>query len=446
MHVARVADSWVCAGEDSPNHLASQSNEQEPGQGVEPGFLNVCKHLMKGSCRFGLNCRFSHDVNPSGASDEGSSLVVVPSRSSKPWPRQEGRSWVHIFLKRNHPEFELVPMLIGHGGQCTRGIALSTGSKIRIRGRGSGHLEVDGMKEAPVPLMISISVPKSSSGGLRSAVKQTIELLLATAQSFKLFCQARGLSSELYDLPLFSFGEVSKGSESVLRDLMGQFPMTPVDVSKKVVTPGGVTARDVARLSGPAPACASLLSPALTPSCSRSSASRCLNSSAVAFQPVSSCAAVSSEPWDMPYRYCSTTFSGCCSCGDEELWDMSVGSWYLPTSGSFGHDTAGFPCAADSLEYYDPAGPCEQWQAWQLQSYHEHEASLHWPLSECVLDVVQPCSLSCSSAPAVEDPVQLISTSDVLVHDPDGLAALIRQATFAYLTDGDLDSCQADCV
>jgi hypothetical protein len=40
----------------------------------------------------------------------------------------------------------------------------------------------------------------------------------------------------------------------------------------------------------------------------------------------------------------------------------------------------------------------------------------------------------------------LISTSDVLVHDPDGLAALIRQATFAYLTDGDLDSCQADCV
>ena len=120
-------------------------------------------------------------------------------------------------------------MLIGHGGQCARGIAYSTGSKIRIRGRGSGHLEVDGKKEAPVPLMIAISVPKSSAGGLRSAVEQTIELLLTTAQSFVFFCQARGLSSKLYHMPLVVFGKVSKGSESVLRDLMVQFSMTPVD-------------------------------------------------------------------------------------------------------------------------------------------------------------------------------------------------------------------------
>ena len=89
MPVSTVADSWVCAGADSPNHLASQANHQEPGLGVEPDFPNVCKHFMKGSCRFGLSCRFSHDVNQSGASNEGPSLVVVGSRSSKPWPRQE---------------------------------------------------------------------------------------------------------------------------------------------------------------------------------------------------------------------------------------------------------------------------------------------------------------------------------------------------------------------
>ena len=52
------------------------------------------------------------------------------------------RLWIHIFLHKLHREFDLVPMLIGRDGSNVKAIYMRTDAKVRIRGRGSGHLEV----------------------------------------------------------------------------------------------------------------------------------------------------------------------------------------------------------------------------------------------------------------------------------------------------------------
>lgn len=78
------------------------------------------------------------------------------------------RLWVHIYLhmriqgksldKYGLPRFfDLVPALIGRLGCHTKKIHEETGAKIRIRGQGSGHKEIEGEYEAPVPLMVAIS-------------------------------------------------------------------------------------------------------------------------------------------------------------------------------------------------------------------------------------------------------------------------------------------------
>ena len=57
------------------------------------------------------------------------------------------RLWVHIYLNKRVPDFELVPMLIGRFGCNMRNIHQQTGAKVRVRGLGSGHMEVWKKKE-----------------------------------------------------------------------------------------------------------------------------------------------------------------------------------------------------------------------------------------------------------------------------------------------------------
>jgi hypothetical protein len=62
---------------------------------------------------------------------------------------QGTRLWCHLFLNNNkqHPHFDLVPMMIDGCGCNMHEMCLAANVKIRIRGRGSGHLEVDDSKE-----------------------------------------------------------------------------------------------------------------------------------------------------------------------------------------------------------------------------------------------------------------------------------------------------------
>ena len=129
---------------------------------------NICKHYLKGECRFRHNCKFLHpgdhaktEAEPRELEDQEPAVPQPVQR--KGWPRREKTEWAHILLVPPAciaDELELVPRLIGHAGENTTNIWLLTNAKVRIRGRGSGHLEVDHKKEAPVNLMMAISVTK----------------------------------------------------------------------------------------------------------------------------------------------------------------------------------------------------------------------------------------------------------------------------------------------
>ena len=132
---------------------------------------------------------------------------------------QGNRLWCHAFLNKRHPEFNLVPMLIGESGCHTREIYQATNA--RLRGRGSGYLEVDGAREANVPLMVAVtSEGVDQAHDFRTAVEMTISKLRVVQGLFVQFCQQRTLSESLARENLWRFGEMSKDAEIVLADLL----------------------------------------------------------------------------------------------------------------------------------------------------------------------------------------------------------------------------------
>jgi len=126
---------------------------------------------------------------------------VAPSSISKaglppqPWQRCsqfQGRLWCHLYLNPEmlRPGFDLNKKIIGHGGCCTRRIHDATGAKIRLRGRGSGHLE--GEHEAPAPLMLAITGEKGKAVNFCRAIQMSADLLHDISKRFRSFCDQRG--------------------------------------------------------------------------------------------------------------------------------------------------------------------------------------------------------------------------------------------------------------
>jgi len=151
-------------------------------------------------------------------------------------PRPPPRFWVHIFLHPQDASFDMVPMLIGKKGMNMKNIVDETGAKVRIRGRGSGYLEVNGKREAPVPLMVAVTVVKGDVVNFKKAVYMTVAQLLQVAKHYNIFGRQRCLA---YDSPIFSIGEVSAGvAEMLIKELIDKYP--PPRQNEKKVTPGGV--------------------------------------------------------------------------------------------------------------------------------------------------------------------------------------------------------------
>ena len=158
------------------------------------------------------------------------------------WWRPDARHWVHIFLHKGHEEFELVPMAIGRGGQNMKKINQATGAKARIRGRGSGHLEVEknGIKtEARVPLMLAITTDKKTSQNIVEAVGLAVDLLKEMDTHYVQFCIQRGLPPPLVDEHCFSFGDMSPAAEELLQEYVAQYPRPPMTTNWQA-TQGGV--------------------------------------------------------------------------------------------------------------------------------------------------------------------------------------------------------------
>eukprot|EP00418_Pyrodinium_bahamense_P071933 CAMPEP_0179096262 /NCGR_PEP_ID=MMETSP0796-20121207/44245_1 /TAXON_ID=73915 /ORGANISM="Pyrodinium bahamense, Strain pbaha01" /LENGTH=142 /DNA_ID=CAMNT_0020793979 /DNA_START=55 /DNA_END=481 /DNA_ORIENTATION=- len=94
-----------------------------------------------------------------------------------------------------------------------RRIAEVTGAKIRIRGRGSGHLEIDGKSEAPTPLMVAVTTDKVDEAGFRAAIEAVLKELRSTEQRFRAFCEKQHVKHEG---PCFSIGLLPDAARSCL--------------------------------------------------------------------------------------------------------------------------------------------------------------------------------------------------------------------------------------
>lgn len=244
----------------------------EPGADEPPASLlvpgDICKHVIHGYCNWGSKCRFVHPQDrraPEPVTATAGSESAAPSQKPTEateeqalqeergqeqeqgvwkWRRPPSRHWVHIFLHKRHADFDLVPMLIGRGGRNMTDIFTATNAKLRIRGRGSGHLEVEmvnGQKrEAPVPLMVAVTADKSDAVGICRAVDMIIARLLEIQEHWRAFCEQRRVPSPAPDEPIFSFGEVGVPTLKLVQHLVNKYPHPDGPKSTKKVTPGGV--------------------------------------------------------------------------------------------------------------------------------------------------------------------------------------------------------------
>lgn len=106
-----------------------------------------------------------------------------------------------------------------------RAINVATHAKIRIRGRGSGHLEVEGTREAPVPLMVAVTSEGVHKIHFKTAVQMTVDKLNEVQALFKQFCQQRNLQPQT-SWPrdsIWRFGEMSKEAETTLAELLALY-------------------------------------------------------------------------------------------------------------------------------------------------------------------------------------------------------------------------------
>merc|ERR1712037_971786 len=134
--------------------------------------------------------------------------------------------YCHLYL---NPEiladgFPLVKQLIGTGGENTRSIHEATGAKIRVRGKGSGHVERCG-RQAQVPLMIAITAEHRRPCDFRTAVLMTNELTLRVMRRFEDRCRQR--NGRVHLSPLFWMGEASKEAIECLGAALDRVPSAP---------------------------------------------------------------------------------------------------------------------------------------------------------------------------------------------------------------------------
>eukprot|EP00933_Yihiella_yeosuensis_P056788 TRINITY_DN5621_c0_g1_i4.p2 TRINITY_DN5621_c0_g1~~TRINITY_DN5621_c0_g1_i4.p2 ORF type:complete len:114 (+),score=34.13 TRINITY_DN5621_c0_g1_i4:345-686(+) len=103
----------------------------------------------------------------------------------------------------------------------TKSIFEATGAKIRLRGKGSGHIE-GGRGEAPVHLMLAITTEIGMEESFVKAVEMSEKLLEAIAGKYRYFCQHRGDKAQQDQL--FWVGEASQEALSCMGDVAKKAP------------------------------------------------------------------------------------------------------------------------------------------------------------------------------------------------------------------------------
>lgn len=173
------------------------------------------------------------------------------------------RYWCTFHLDEAYLQFKVCSAIIGRHVEHTRDIFDKTGAKIRVRGRGSGHLESGTGTEAPTNLMVTVSAPQDSQVNFTNAVKLTGELLVRTEQ--KIMRDQVGFPAQLrlcwqvsmYDgqnYHLASDGSLESEDDTALKaaEAPDSMPLTGHKVKGKASGKGIVFARQ-RRKGNPAP-------------------------------------------------------------------------------------------------------------------------------------------------------------------------------------------------
>ena len=142
------------------------------------------------------------------------------SEERKPRSRR-ARLWAHIYLRMQQDGFDLVPRLIGRKGCNMRRIAEQTSAKVRIRGQGSGHLEIDGKYEAPTPLMIAVTTDHADPQMFKQAMQMTLKVLKAVEGCYHAFCTRNGIE---HSGPCYCVGFLQPKAQEALGSLLDSVP------------------------------------------------------------------------------------------------------------------------------------------------------------------------------------------------------------------------------
>ena len=134
------------------------------------------------------------------------------------------RLWCHVHLQQLPDEFCFVQQFIGKRGVHTSQVFEDTGAKVRVRGQGSGHLEVESAREACVPLMISISAHGDDEDAFLRAVAAVIERLVELHVDYGDYCMKHA-SAPRYE-HIWRIREAAARAQCLLLD---RFPAYALD-------------------------------------------------------------------------------------------------------------------------------------------------------------------------------------------------------------------------
>eukprot|EP00747_Dinoflagellata_sp_TGD_P088626 gnl/TRDRNA2_/TRDRNA2_164072_c0_seq1.p1 gnl/TRDRNA2_/TRDRNA2_164072_c0~~gnl/TRDRNA2_/TRDRNA2_164072_c0_seq1.p1 ORF type:complete len:200 (-),score=34.08 gnl/TRDRNA2_/TRDRNA2_164072_c0_seq1:304-903(-) len=150
--------------------------------------------------------------------------------------------WCHLYISEQMlvKGFDLVKKIIGHGGCNTKSIYEATGAKLRVRGRGSGHLE--GRSEASVHLMLAVGTDGAACKNFEMAIERCVELLKHTETRFEHHCHRAGISK--IQRPCFWIGALSDESRAHLSEkVLAATSRVPSSVDATAVTAAAPAAK-----------------------------------------------------------------------------------------------------------------------------------------------------------------------------------------------------------
>jgi hypothetical protein len=144
--------------------------------------------------------------------------VTVPSSNVL---ARRSRLWCHLYLNpvMLEPGFDLVKKIIGKEGCNTRSIFDCTRTKVRVRGRGSGHKERRSAEEANVHLMVALAAERGNSDDFRRAFQKAVTLIANVSEKFRRRKRQQDLPDGAKDR-LFWVSELSDAAKSCLGDLL----------------------------------------------------------------------------------------------------------------------------------------------------------------------------------------------------------------------------------